>query len=137
MAIDKTAITMVATHKGLTMKRKYLTFEANRENEFIKVIFEQWLETATEDIVEYKIMHYITKDIPAITEMQDLDGDGVVETLVTISPAFLGFTNWHDYIISSAMVNLKLGADIIVGAINNTLKTKVPADAKDGYIIQS
>ncbi len=126
MAIDKTPVQVGDKEEsttGLKMFRLVDYFRADITKEVILVWYYEFLITPTGAKVEEKYKHYVVKDTPAI-----LDENGV-ETLA----AFNEFTAWADLAIDNTMVGARLGSDIILGAIKNTL-SKMAFDAPDGYI---
>ena len=86
---------------GLTKKRRFLSLEANIELEYVKVRFEDFLETSKGAVVEFKVLSY---DIRNIKEQKD-DGGNVT------TPADNLFTNWCN----------KSGIDTIISDINDHL----------------
>lgn len=115
------------TSTGLPMFRKYTTFEANREMEYINVFYDQWLESPKGNPIEIKTgRKYIVIDQQEINHT-DEGGSIVIDT-----PAFPMFTGWFNKIIKSEWNGARLGADVLVGAINKTLE-EMPFGIGDDY----
>lgn len=104
---------------GLKMMRRYETFEGNRENEYIKVVYTQWMETEDGKQYDLKWREYFVKDIPARETILD-DSDNIV---IQGHIAYLNFTSWYN----------QLGATYIIPAIDHTL-ISMPFDCKDSYL---
>lgn len=129
------------TSTNLPMFRKYITFEGNRENEYIHVQYEQWLE-ANGIAINKLAKSYLVKDIAEVTHEEE----GVV---IVDSPMIPMFSEgWlkrkikatsqglmvDSVVIAPLDTELNFGEDLIVGAINATL-VAMPFDAVNGYIV--
>ena len=116
------------------MFRKYLTFEANREAEYIQVFYSEWVE-ANGIKLSQKTKCYWVKDLPQVSHIVPGDPNAsppTADTTVIDSPAYPMFTDWFAKIIIAAWVGAQLGADIIVTSINTTL-TNLPFDVPTDY----
>lgn len=105
---------------GLKLMRRYETFEGNRDQEYIKVVYTQWYEGENSKQYDVKWKEYFTKDI---LETQDILNDDGSEIIKHGHPAHLAFTSWYN----------QLGVNYIVPAINGTLKV-IPQNVKDSYL---
>jgi hypothetical protein len=149
--------TQVDPFSNCIMYRKYITFEGNREAEYIKIFYNEWLQYPSGQSSEVRRKSYLVIDIPAIThivsEVAHLDDNHVkvvdsLEQTIVDAPATTAFTDWFSSPIIAKADGLYiagnmtapsdyavgLGKDLIVGAINNALKN-LPFDAKDGYTV--
>lgn len=123
---------------NLPMFRKYITFEANREQEYINVFYDQWLESNGIKIEVKTGRKYVVVDQPEVSHIELGDALAVPPTIdqtIIDSPAYPMFTGWFEKVIISQWVGAKLGADIIVGYINNTL-TGMAFDVPDGHKVK-
>lgn len=109
----------VIDSNNLKLMRRYETFEGNRNEEYIKVVYTQWWESLDGKQLDLKWREYYTEDIPE--RLEQLDDEGNI--IVTGHVAYTAFTSWYN----------QLGATIIVPAINGTLKA-MPKDVKDSYL---
>lgn len=112
MAVDKSAVLVgIDPATELEVWRRYLTFEANRENEYIKVVYSQF---------------YLSNgvEIPMPSPRQSY--------LVINNPS--GFDDWYNFTITAGMAGAALGANIIVPAINQTLRS-LPIDVANNYVL--
>ena len=128
----------------LPMYRKYLTFEANREQKFIQVFYKEWLESNGSKL-NIKDKKYILKNIPAEGHIETTgDGDVFIEDVAGIPMFDLWLLRPVEAKADGLYINnikivgldipLKFGEDIIIGAIDATLN-RLPFDAKDNYIV--
>lgn len=105
----------VSDSDGNKLARRYITFEGNRELEYIKTVYEQfWLSPSGKEF-DKVIKTYFVKDLPA-----EYDENGI-ETVAESTQ----FTTWYS----------QLGATVIVPAINATLAAMSP-DVESGYNTQ-
>lgn len=132
------------TSSGLPMYRRFKSFEANREDEFILVWFEQWLESPTGEKLEFATKNYSTKNITEVSYIvpekghlqaatgHDENGVYVIdvpekyiidkkEHTVITQEKNTGFSDWYFYSIKKEMVGMTIGKDLIVGSINQAL----------------
>src|ERR1035437_6689720 len=91
--IDKSAIlvgdgTQTDPISGCPMYRKYITFEGNRENEFIKIFYLEWLQFPSGQNSEVKSKSYLVVDVQTATHV-DENGNTIIDT-----PANTSFTDW-------------------------------------------
>lgn len=129
----------------LPMFRQYITFEGNRSSEFIRVYYNQYLKGANGSILNFVSKCYLVQNLPEKNHIgePDVNGDS---TVIIDTPANTGFTDWFFLPIvakadglyingnkySSIDAPLCLGRDIIVGAINYTLKM-LPHNVADNH----
>jgi len=114
------------------MYRKYITFEGNREREYIQVQYEQWLE-GNGDIVGFLSKSYWVKDIPS-TETEPaipMFSEGWLKRKLKATSQGLMIDG---VVIAPLDTEVNFGEDLIVGAINATL-VAMPFDAENGYIV--
>ena len=114
------------------MYRKYITFEGNREREYIHVQYEQWLESNNVEIQkEYK--SYFVKDIPATDTLPAIPmfSEGWMKRKIkaTSNGLMIG-----GVIIAPLDTEVNFGEDIIVGSINTTL-VDMAFDVENGHIV--
>lgn len=128
----------VAPITGLPMFREHITFEANYKNKFIRVFYNQWLEANGVRVEEKPGRHYNVVNLLAVSHIVpgDINADPPTEdSVVEDSPAYPMFDGWQNKTIPQQWVGLRLGEDIILGAIMNTLQN-IPFDAEDGYAVK-
>lgn len=143
---------------GLPMFRRFRSFEANRDQEFIRTWYDEYLQYPTgvntvpmAKYYDVKNIIEVTAIIPAvghtIAEVGHIDPNGneyIIDTLesyvVDVAEHTVisvigsnGFDNWYNYSLIAQMAGMHIGRDIIVGAINATLAI-IPFDAPNGYV---
>lgn len=106
----------------LPMYRRFTTFEGSRDQEYLKIYYEQWIESNGAKL-EFKIQHYVVIDHP---EMGHFEDDTWV---VDFSYAPMFTFGWYNRVIQQAWVGLTFGEQVIVGAINDTLINHIPYNA--------
>lgn len=111
----------------LPMYRKFTTFEGSREDEWLKIYYEQWLDSNGVKL-DCKTCHYIVIDHPEQGHY-DEDSNWVVD--FSYAPMFT--FGWYNKLINEGMVGAKFGADVIVGAINDTLINHIPFNAGTAF----
>jgi len=127
---------------NLPMFRKYITFEGNRENEYIYVQYEEWLE-ANGIAINKLAKSYMVQDIPKTVHYDEL-GNEVIDT-PTIPMFSEGWLKRKlkataqglmidGVVIAPLDTEVNFGEDLIVGAINSTL-VAMPFDAVNGYVV--
>lgn len=123
---------------GFPMYRDHTTFEACYKGRYIKVWYNQWLLSNDIKIDEKPGRHYLVIDLPEINHIisGDPNADPPTEDeLVIDSPTYPMFTGWQNKEVKQEWVGKKLGEDVIIGAINNTL-INLPFDVADGYSVK-
>lgn len=140
MPISKTPVRVGGANavdpvSNLPMYRLYTTFEANRDAEFIKVFYNQWLES-NGAVLEFKGgRSYVVVDQPEVTHIVpgDINAEPPVEDEIVVdAPVYPMFTGWFNKLVAAEWVGAKLGADVLVGAINATL-AGMAFDVADNY----
>ncbi len=124
MAVNKEAVQVGATvdpSSGLLMFRKIDKCNLEIDKDFIEVKYIQWLQSPNGTRLNEQYKNYIVKDGGTYIN----DNQEEVENL--------GYSIWADFIITQGLVGTKLGNDLIIGAINETLKG-MPFDVPSGYI---
>lgn len=142
----------VEPNSTLPMFRKFTTFEGSLIDEYIRVYYEQWLEsngTKLERITKC----YIVKDIAEVSHIVLGDANATPpteDTTVIDTPAYLPFSEGWYYkkvkataqglsiggvIIAPLDYEINFGKDMIVAVINATL-IAIPFDAKNEYQTQ-
>jgi hypothetical protein len=142
----------VDSASGLPMYRKFTNFDGGREQEQIRVFYEEYL-MSEEAILNRKLKHYIVKDIAAQGHWNIGNPEAVpptVDEFVETVAAYPAFSEgWYFkkivaksdglYVggVNIAPLNYELnfGEDLIVAAINATLQA-MPFAAENGYITQ-
>ena len=123
MAISKTVVTMGTDPvTNLTIKRRFLTFEANLELEYIRVYYEEFLVTPNGKEIEHNRKSYLVKDYVTNKVTNTTLNDGTVQTTVTAEP-HNNFTQWF----------AGLGSQYIIPSIDATL-LEIPLNAINDHL---
>jgi hypothetical protein len=136
------------------MYREFDFFHGGGIEPVITVTYRQWLLTPSGvKFNEENQRRYLVMDLPAITTQAPpvLVTPAVYDTvdptilltpavytpgvITIVSPAQPHYTGWLTKLITTQMVGMQLGTDIIIGSINATLQG-LPFDVIDGYIIR-
>lgn len=135
MATNKTPIEVQkgTLYKGMKMFRQIKECKLGIDGDFIHVTYIEWLESPSGEKVELQFKSYIVKDEPEISKTK-VNGEGEEEKEI-IAPAKTQYTKWAEFEIMPQLVGAKLGNDIIIKSIRETL-AEMSFDAPDGYITQ-
>lgn len=112
---------------NLPMYRKYITFEGNREMEYIHVQYEEWLEANGIAINKLAKSYLVIVDSPAIP----MFSEGWLKRKIKATAQGLMIDG---VVIAPLDTEVNFGEDLIVGAINATL-VAMPFDAINGYVV--
>lgn len=121
MSVEKTTVRVgginaVEPNSQLPMFRKFITFEGSLEQEYIRVYYEQWLESGTAKL-ELKTKCYIVKDVAEVghTILGDaLAEPPTVDEYVVDTPAYNAFSEgWFHKKVKATSNGLSIGGTIV------------------------
>jgi hypothetical protein len=145
-------VNAVEPNSTLPMFRKFTTFEGSLVDEYIRVYYQEWLESNGVKL-EQVTKCYLVKDVPEVSHVVPGDPNATPPTqdeTVIDTPAYLPFSEGWYYkkvkataqglsiggvVIAPLDYEINFGENMIVAVINMTL-VAMPFDAKNEYQTQ-